>query len=93
LELIGPIPDLDSARDQVAEGGFDVAVIDINLRGEDAYSIADELQRSDIPFVFATGYSQEIIPARFRNVIRWEKPYEVSALVEHVERLCNLATA
>jgi DNA-binding response OmpR family regulator len=55
-EVLGPIPDLESARDQVAEGDFDVAVIDINLRDEAAYDIADELRRGAIPFVFATGY-------------------------------------
>jgi hypothetical protein len=33
-----------------------VAVIDINLRDEAAYDIADELRRGAIPFVFATGY-------------------------------------
>jgi CheY-like chemotaxis protein len=41
---------------EVAEGDFDVAVIDINLRDEAAYDIADELRRGAIPFVFATGY-------------------------------------
>lgn len=92
-EVIGPIPDLDSAHDQVAEGGFDVAIIDINLRDKAAYSIADALRRNDIPFVFATGYSEQIIPARFRDVIRWEKPFEMGTLMEHVEKLCKLATA
>jgi DNA-binding NtrC family response regulator len=90
-EVIGPIFDLQSARDQVAKDGFDVAVIDLNLFDHAAYVIADELLRTNIPFVFATGYSQEVIPARFRDIRRWEKPYDVDKLVEDVGRLCSLA--
>jgi DNA-binding NarL/FixJ family response regulator len=55
-EVIGPIHDLDSALEQVAGGGFDVAVIDINLHGHQTYQIAEELQRIGVPFIFATGY-------------------------------------
>ena len=89
--MIGPIPDLDSARNQVAEGGFDVAILDINLHGYETYCLADELQRAGTPFLFATGYSEKVIPVRFRDAIRWEKPYELDKVVGDVRRLCSLA--
>jgi hypothetical protein len=47
-----------------------VAIIDVNLQDELAYPIADELMRQRIPLMFATGYGADIIPARFRDVIR-----------------------
>jgi DNA-binding NtrC family response regulator len=91
--VVGPVADIESAREQVAWDGFDVAVIDINLFDQATYAIADELQRAKIPFVFATGYSQAVIPNRFRDIRRWEKPYDVRKLVQDVERLCQLAAA
>ena len=90
-EVIGPISQLDRAQDQLAAGGFDVAVVDINLRGNETYPIADQLQRAGVPFLFATGYSEKLIPIRFRDVTRWEKPYDVSGLVEDLRELCRRA--
>jgi hypothetical protein len=66
-----------------------VAIIDINLKGELAYPIADALLRQRIPFVFATGYTADDIPARFQDVIRWEKPFEMSKAVTDIARLCG----
>src|SRR5215470_8727975 len=48
--VIALVGDLDEALDLLAHGGFDVAVIDINLRGDLAFTIADQLQRRGIPF-------------------------------------------
>ena len=88
-DVIALVGDLDDARAQLAGGGFDVGVIDINLRGHHAFGIADELQRQGIPFVFATGYSAEVIPIRFANVARWEKPFDPHRLAESVMQLCD----
>ena len=75
-QVVGPICTLVEALDVVARCDFDAAVIEINLQGEYAYSLADELQRQHIPFVFATGYSAAIIPLQFAHVKRFEKPYD-----------------
>jgi DNA-binding response OmpR family regulator len=88
-EVVGPIHDLDTALDQVAGGGFDVAVIDINLHGQQAYQVAEELQGVGVPFLFATGYGEDVIPARFRDVVRFEKPYNMNKLLKHVGKLCR----
>ena len=39
------VGELGEALEQLVGGGFDVAVVDINLKGEFAYRIADELRR------------------------------------------------
>jgi CheY-like chemotaxis protein len=87
-EVVGTIGELSKALEQVAHDAFDIAVVDINLRGESAYMIAHELQRLRIPFVFATVYGAKDIPARFRDVPVWRKPYEMKGLVADVARLC-----
>jgi DNA-binding NarL/FixJ family response regulator len=87
-EVIGPIAELSEAISQLGHDEFDAAVIDINLRDELAYSVADELVPRDIPFVFATGYGSEQIPNRFRNIKSWQKPYDIAGIVDHIARLC-----
>jgi DNA-binding NtrC family response regulator len=86
-EVIALVGDIDDARAQLAAGGFDVGVIDINLRGHNAFDVADDLQRQGIPFVFATGYSAEVLPARFADVARWEKPFDPHELARCVLQL------
>ena len=88
-EIVGPIYEFSQALDQIKKDGFDAAVIDINLRGHSAFPIADQLSQQRIPFVFATGYSGEVIPNRFREVKRFEKPYDTPAIAKHVVGLCG----
>ena len=65
----------------------DVAILDVNLGSETSLPIAEELTRRNVPFVFATGYSdQSIIPASF-NAPLVRKPYEATALIGAVLRL------
>ena len=90
-KVAGPIANLGAVQDQVSRDDFDVAVIDINLHGEFTWSIADELIRGDIPFCFVTGYGAWSIPQRFRYIVRWEKPYEMSKLIEDIGMLCAVS--
>ena len=92
-EVVGPICTLSDAFFQLAGSHFDAAVIDINLQDERAYGLADELRRQRIPFVFATGYSQEAIPSRFSDVTRFEKPYDAVGIARHVVQLCARAAS
>ena len=70
IALVGEVAD---AHAQIALGGFDVGVIDINLRGHDAFGF--------------TGYSADLIPKRFANVSRVEKPFDSRELAECVLQL------
>jgi hypothetical protein len=58
-----------------------------------SYPVADQLARDGIPFVFATGYEAEVIPRRFANVPRWEKPIDLQRVVDQVARLCEMSIA
>jgi CheY-like chemotaxis protein len=80
--------DLNAAIELVARGGFDIAVLDINLRGNQAFGVADQLRLKGIPFVFSTGYGAEVIPARFADVTRWEKPFDPLMVARDVVKLC-----
>jgi CheY-like chemotaxis protein len=76
-EVLGPVGRVKEALD-LLQGcdRLDGAILDINLSGEKVYDVADALQARAIPFVFATGYDAEIIPAQYAAVMRYEKPIE-----------------
>ena len=86
-DVVALVGDLDDAQAQVARGEFDLGIIDINLRGRHAFGLADELQRQGRPFIFFTGYGAEIIPARFADVARIEKPFDLHTLSRYVLQL------
>jgi CheY-like chemotaxis protein len=79
--IVGPVPTKDRALALILSGEpLDAAVLDINLRGETVFPVADALTARAIPFVFATGYAQTSIPAAYQAVPRWEKPFNPDEL-------------
>lgn len=74
-EILGPAATLERALALVeAVDRIDGAILDINLRGAMTYPLADALMRRKVPFVFATGYDEEVVPDSYRHVPRCEKP-------------------
>lgn len=55
----------------------DFAVLDVNLVGETSFPIAEQLLAQGVPFVFATGYGDDLqMPKEFRGAKIVTKPYE-----------------
>lgn len=74
-EVVGPVATLKNALVAIdSHARLDAAVLDINLRGEMVYPVADVLTERGVPFLFATGYDQAVIPERFAAVTRCDKP-------------------
>lgn len=87
-EVIGPARDLDTGLAAARRGGIDCAVLDLNLRGRIGFQIATELRARRVPMIFATGYDASIIPADLADVVRLEKPVDLSALCRAIEAAC-----
>jgi CheY-like chemotaxis protein len=71
---------LEAGLQAVSDGGFDVAVLDINLRGETSFPIADILAERNMPFIFASGYIRQGFEPRFAKVPSLQKPFTMAAL-------------
>jgi CheY-like chemotaxis protein len=71
----------------------DVAILDINLRGEMSFPAADILTRRGVPIVFVTGYANLELPAVFQAVPRLTKPYDENQLVKLIHSVVKLAAA
>ena len=80
-EVIGPFarvgPALDSLHDDAMP---QIALLDVNLGGEDSFPIADELARHDIPSVLLTGYDAGTLPERYRHLPCLYKPIDLAAI-------------
>lgn len=80
---------LADAAAQIQKEGFEIALLDINIRGDRVYLLADELKRQQISFAFVTGYDRKEVPARFADVPLWGKPFNNDQLMENIYRLRN----
>jgi ActR/RegA family two-component response regulator len=86
-QVIGPASTLNAAQAALDAGGFDYAVVDLNLHGRSAVPIADRLREKSKSFVIATGYDSSIIPERFDHIPRVEKPFDGAKLLRLLQQL------
>lgn len=59
---VGPCGSIESALEAARDWTFDLAVLDVNLDGEQVYPVAEILAQRHIPFLFLSGYGDEAIP-------------------------------
>ncbi|MFL6617793.1 MAG: ATP-binding protein, partial [Povalibacter sp.] len=89
--------DAQSARDAFALGGFDLALVDINLPDEDGLQLISELRATEatrgLPVIVVTASSQRFKDAQVQalSLAGWlQKPVEPRRLVETVHRVLGL---
>ncbi len=87
-EVLGPVPTVGEAMAAVADHPLlRGAVLDVNLRGNMVFPVADVLLARAVPFLFTTGYASAVVPERLRGVGRFEKPFDPAAVVAALSRL------
>jgi DNA-binding response OmpR family regulator len=74
------VPGVASARTLLAGRRPDFAVLDVNLGGEWAWPLAELLKASGVPFLFATGYGRDGMPADWQGSVVIQKPYRLQTL-------------
>lgn len=88
-DVTGPLSTIGEALEAVSSEPFDIVLLDINLRGEMSFAVADELLAKNVPFVFLTGYHSEVVPERFRPLPRLAKPHDPKGLAGFVARFAR----
>src|SRR5690348_18244390 len=46
---------VECALEEVEKGGFDLAILDVNLKGENVWPVATKLREKKVPFVIEIG--------------------------------------
>lgn len=54
---------------------LDLAVLDVNLGGEEAFPVAKALAERGVPFAFSTGYGNSGLPDPWRSRPTLQKPF------------------
>ena len=85
-EVVGPVGHLEQALDLARDATLDGAILDINLDGKLCFPIAAMLSQRGVPYFFVTGYSEDIVPAKYRSIPRLEKPFEEADLEQMLLR-------
>jgi two-component SAPR family response regulator len=74
--IAGTAMRLERARDQIESGiDADVAILDVNVAGEQVFPVAEMLDRRGVPIVFATGYDRDGLPESWHERAILQKPY------------------
>lgn len=76
---------VDDALVEVEKGGFGLAILDVNLKGQSVWPVAERLKAAGVPFVLATGGHVDPPPAEFDSVPVIEKPYTVDRVSPALE--------
>lgn len=80
--VAGNVCTLADAVDAVGRLDCNVAILDVNLGGEQTFELADRLASGDIPVVFSTGSDRSSLPTRFAQYPILEKPYVLNSVEE-----------
>lgn len=78
--VVGPAANVEDALELIASSKIDGAILDVHLGDEFVFPVAEELERADVPFVFATGYDPDVIPAKFSGFALCGKPTELGKI-------------
>jgi DNA-binding response OmpR family regulator len=76
---------VSEALKAVAAEDFDVAILDVNLKGENVWPVAAELRDREIPFILASGGHVDPPPAEFAGVPMIDKPYTIDRVTPALE--------
>ena len=88
-DVVGTCESVEEALERVEAGGFDVAIIDVQLKdGKQVWPVADRLAEGGTPFVLATGGHVEPPPEKHANAPVLSKPYTIDAIEPALDRAC-----
>ena len=90
-EIAASAATVDEARNLAEAGGFDLAILDVNLEGQEIFPVAEILAERNLPFIFVTGYGAGGLPERFRGRPTLQKPFQSEKLEAAVIKLSSAA--
>jgi DNA-binding response OmpR family regulator len=66
---------------------LDAALLDVNLGGDESFSLADALRAKGVAVAFITGRDTNNLPERFKEAQVLAKPFEFTAIQAFLGRL------
>jgi CheY-like chemotaxis protein len=76
---------IDEALGIARSTEFDLAILDVNLRGKIITPVAELIKARGRPIIFATGYGSAGLPEEFRDFPALPKPFQVETLAAAID--------
>lgn len=95
-EVPANVSSISAALHALHDEEFDLALLDVNIAGEDVFPVADILSDRNVPVVFTTGYGARGIREDLRHHLVLEKPFTLDQLTRTMliaADRCSLRTA
>ena len=86
-DVAGCVETVEEALAACRQGGFDGAILDVHLRTQLSWPVAEQLQSDNIPFVIASGGTGKTLPSSLVNVPILAKPFNIQSLESVLSRL------
>jgi CheY-like chemotaxis protein len=90
-KLAGNCDSVAEALVRVEQGGFDVAILDINLRDGACWPVADALKAKGIGFIIASGGHVDPPPPSHANALQLAKPFTLDGVQRALEAVARSA--
>lgn len=74
-EVVGPAARVAEALRLAETQAFDLALLDVNVAGEEVYPIAEVLKARGVPFAFLSGYSARGLRGDWAGSRMLQKPF------------------
>jgi CheY-like chemotaxis protein len=85
--LAGVAGRIDEAIEIAKTVECDLAILDVNLDGQEVFPVADLLSERGMPFIFVTGYGGRGLPDPYGNHPVLQKPFQMEELNSTLARL------
>jgi DNA-binding response OmpR family regulator len=83
--VVGPVARVSAALELIVSGQhIDCALLDVRLRGEQVFPVADALRARGVRVAFLSGYDRSALPAAYRDATYFDKLDDPMALVRWV---------
>jgi CheY-like chemotaxis protein len=80
--VAGAASTVAEALELAKSAAFDLAILDVNLDGEEVYPVAEIVAARKLPFVFVTGYGGSGLPEIYRSRPALQKPFQMDDLAK-----------
>ena len=85
-DVIGPVAGMP-LDGLIAHRELDAALLDVKILGGTCFPLIDEMASRGVPVALVTGYGPDILPLRYRDLLRLDKPVERNNLTAAVLQL------
>ena len=87
--IIGPLARIDQAVEAARGQAIDLAILDVNVGGDEVYPVAEALAAREIPFAFATAYGAHGLREPWQDRPTLQKPFHRNDLFRMVAELAS----